>query len=147
MSKRDISRHSMCWEYGRLHWYSPEEIQRSAYSTSTLLPLLIYKNNILLQMWLWMTVNIILSYVTTVRAHWMYLWVRQHLMTSSNGNIFCVTGHLCREFTGEFPAQKPVMQSFDAFFHPCLNKRLSKQSWGWWFETSSHPLWRHCNES
>ena len=27
----------------------------------------------------------------------------------------------------------------------CLNKRLSKQSWGWWFETPSRPLWRHCN--
>ena len=26
-----------------------------------------------------------------------------------------------------------------------LNKRLSKQSWGWWFETPSRPLWRHCN--
>ena len=25
------------------------------------------------------------------------------------------------------------------------NKRLSKQSWGWWFETSSSPLWRHRN--
>ena len=24
-------------------------------------------------------------------------------------------------------------------------KRLSKQSWGWWFETLSRPLWRHCN--
>ena len=21
----------------------------------------------------------------------------------------------------------------------------SKQSWGWWFETLSRPLWRHCN--
>ena len=31
------------------------------------------------------------------------------------------------------------------FFHLCLNKRLSKQSWGWWFETSSRSLWRHCN--
>ena len=27
----------------------------------------------------------------------------------------------------------------------CLNKRLSKQSRGWWFETPSRPLWRHCN--
>ena len=27
-----------------------------------------------------------------------------------------------------------------------LNKRLSKQSWGWWFETPSRSLWRHCNE-
>ena len=26
-----------------------------------------------------------------------------------------------------------------------LNERLSKQSWGRWFETSSYPLWRHCN--
>ena len=27
-----------------------------------------------------------------------------------------------------------------------LNKRFSKQSWGWWFVTPSRPLWRHCNE-
>ena len=26
-----------------------------------------------------------------------------------------------------------------------LNKRLSEQSWGWWFETQSCSLWRHCN--
>ena len=47
--------------------------------------------------------------------------------------------------TGEFPAQKPVKQSFDAYFDVHLNKRLSKQLWGWLFETSSCPLWRHCN--
>ena len=29
---------------------------------------------------------------------------------------------------GEFPAQRPVTQSFDVFFHLRLNKRLSKQS-------------------
>ena len=28
-----------------------------------------------------------------------------------------------------------------------LNKRLSKQSWGWWFETPSWSLWRHCNRA
>ena len=33
------------------------------------------------------------------------------------------------------------------FFGLRLNKRLSKQSWGWWFETLSHPLWRHCNDT
>ena len=59
----------------------------------------------------------------------------QSMMTSSNGNIFRVTGHLCGEFTGEFPTQRPVMRSFDVFFHLRLNKQLSKQSWGWWFET------------
>ena len=26
-----------------------------------------------------------------------------------------------------------------------LSKRLGKQSWGWWFETPSPSLWRHCN--
>ena len=26
-----------------------------------------------------------------------------------------------------------------------LNKRLSNNSWGWWFETLSCPLWRQCN--
>ena len=50
-----------------------------------------------------------------------------HIMiTSSNGNIFQVTGHLCGEFTGEFLAQRPVTQSFD-YFDSHLNKRLSKQ--------------------
>ena len=68
-------------------------------------------------------------------------------MTSSNGNIFRVTGHLCGEFTGpgNFPAQRPGTRRFDVFFDLCLNKRLRKQSWGWWFETLSRPLWRHCN--
>ena len=48
--------------------------------------------------------------------------------------------------TGEVPTQRPVMRSFDVFFDLRLNKRLSKQPWGWWFETPSFPLWRHCNE-
>ena len=29
----------------------------------------------------------------------------------------------------------------------CLNKRLSKQWWDWWFETPPSPLWRHCNDN
>ena len=47
--------------------------------------------------------------------------------------------------TGEFPSQRPVTRSFDVFFDLRLNKQLSKQSWGWWFETPSRSLWRHCN--
>ena len=38
-----------------------------------------------------------------------------------------------------------MTRSFDVFFDLRLNKRLCKQSWGWWFETLSRPLWRHCN--
>ena len=59
------------------------------------------------------------------------------MMTSSNGNIFRVTGPLCREFTGH-------QRNFDVFFDLHLNKRLSKQSWGWWFETPSCSVWLHC---
>ena len=71
-----------------------------------------------------------------------------YMMTSSNGNIFRVTGPLCGEFTGpgEFPAQRPVTRSFDVFFDLRLNKRLSKQPWGWWFETPAWSLWRQRNE-
>ena len=46
---------------------------------------------------------------------------------------------------GEFPTQRPVTRSFDVFSDLHLNKWLSKQSWGWWFETLSCPLWRHYN--
>ena len=48
--------------------------------------------------------------------------------------------------TGEFPWQRPVTRSFVVFFDQRLNKHLSKQSWGWWFETPSCSLWRHCND-
>ena len=34
-------------------------------------------------------------------------------------------------------------QSFDVFFDLRLNKRLSKQPWGWWFETPPCSFWRH----
>ena len=46
---------------------------------------------------------------------------------------------------GEFPAQSPETRSYDVFFDLRLNKRLCKQSWGWWFEMLLRPLWGHCN--
>ena len=45
----------------------------------------------------------------------------------------------------EFPAKRPMTQSFDVFFDLRLNKRLSKQSWGWWFDMSWSILQCHCN--
>ena len=68
-------------------------------------------------------------------------------MTSSTGNIFALLA-LCAgnsPVTGEFSSQRPAMQSFDVFFDLRLNKRLSKQSRRWWFETPSCSLWCHCN--
>ena len=70
------------------------------------------------------------------------------MMTSSNGNIFRVTGHLCGEFTG--PRWIPRTKASDAelwcFLWSARNKRLSKQGWSWWFETLSCSLWRHRND-
>ena len=54
---------------------------------------------------------------------------------SKKTSKLCITGPLCGEFTGEFPSQRPVTRSFDVFFDLHLKKRLSKQWWGWWFET------------
>ena len=64
-----------------------------------------------------------------------------------NGSIFRVTGLLCGKFTGPrwIPLKRPVTRSFEIFFDLYLNKQLSKQSSGWWFETPSCSLWRHCN--
>ena len=76
------------------------------------------------------------------------IWGHIHMMTSSNGNIFRGTGHLCGEFTGpgEFPTQRRVTRSFDVYPDLRPNTRLSKQSWGWWFQMPLRPLWRHRNE-
>ena len=63
------------------------------------------------------------------------------MMTASNGNSFRVTGPLC----GELTAQRPVTGSFGVSLDLRLNERLSKQSWGWWFETPLRPLCRHRN--
>ena len=48
--------------------------------------------------------------------------------------------------TGEFPSQRPVTRIFFFMFSLicALNKWLSKQSRGWWFETPLRSLWRHC---
>ena len=48
--------------------------------------------------------------------------------------------------TGEFHTQRPVTRCFDVFFDLRLGKRLSKQWWGWWFETPLRPWWRHRND-
>ena len=74
----------------------------------------------------------------------LYQW-RYHQMET-----FSALLAICAEnspVSGDFPAQRPVTRSFDVFLDLRLNKRLSKQWWGWWFETISGPLWRHCNDA
>ena len=51
------------------------------------------------------------------------------MMTSSNVKFSALLA-ICAgnsPVTGEFPSQSPVTQSFDVFFDPHLDKRLSKQ--------------------
>ena len=69
-------------------------------------------------------------------------WWRHQMETFSALLVICAGNS---PVPGEFPTQRPVTRGFHVFFDLRLNKRLSKQSWGWWFETLSRPLWRHRN--
>ena len=68
-------------------------------------------------------------------------WWRHQMETFSALLVLCAGNS---PVTGEFPTQRLVTQSFDVFFYLCLNKWLSKQLWGWWFETPWCSLWHHC---
>ena len=75
------------------------------------------------------------SYVTLSNNTW---W--RHQMETFSALLALCAGN--SPVTGEFPTQRPVTRSFDVFFDLWLNKGLSKQSWGWWFETPSNwPLY------
>ena len=76
------------------------------------------------------------------------------MMTSSNGNIFRVTGLLCGKFTGtgEFHAERPVIRSFISLICAWINSWVNTSAAGdlrrnraHYDVTQSRPLWRHCN--
>ena len=101
--------------------------------------------------------NLTISFSNCIWLGFIYIkqhfWTPAHvnsggfMMTSSNGNIFRVTGHLCGEFTG--PRWIPHTKASDAelwcFLWSASDKPLSKHSRGWWFETLSRSFWRHYN--
>ena len=68
---------------------------------------------------------------------------RRHQMETLSALLAICAGN--SPVPDEFPAQRPVTRSFDVFFDLRPNKLLRKKSWGWWFETPSHPLYRHRN--
>ena len=78
----------------------------------------------------------------TFHLHWFIPWWRQQMKTCSALLVLCVGNP---PVTGGFPSQGPVTRNLDYFFDLRLNKRLDKQSRGWWFETPSRSLWRQCN--
>ena len=77
-----------------------------------------------------------------VSPGWSHSWWRHQMETFSPLLALCAGNS---PVSVEFPAQRPVPRSFDVFCDLRLDKRLSKQTWGWWFETPSCSLWRHCN--
>ena len=56
------------------------------------------------------------------------------------------TGLLCGEFTGLWWIPHTKASNAEPWCFLCPNKRLSKQSWGWLFETPLRSLWRNCSE-
>ena len=88
--------------------------------------------------------------MTFIAVNQVCLLLSLHNMMTSSNRKFSALLAICAgnsPVPGEFPAQRPVTRSFDVFFDLRLNKRLSKQSWGWWFKRLWCPLWRHCNET
>ena len=75
-----------------------------------------------------------ISYVcTTVFFPW------RHQMETFSALLAICAGN--SPVPGAFPPQRPVTRSFDVSFDLHPHKRLSKQWWGWWYETLSCPLW------
>ena len=72
----------------------------------------------------------------------VHAWWRHQMETFSALLALCAGNS---PVPGEFPTQRPVTRGFDVYFDLRPNKRLSKQSLGWWFMTLSCPLWRHRN--
>ena len=76
--------------------------------------------------------------IRSVRLSWWH-----HHMETFSALLAIIAGK--SPVTCEFPTKRPVTRNLDVSFDLHLNKRWSKQSWGWWFETASRPLWLHCN--
>ena len=71
-------------------------------------------------------------------------WWRHQMETFSALLAICAENS---PVSGEFATQRPVTRGFDVYFDLRPDKRLSKQTLGWWFETPSHSLWRHRNDT
>ena len=111
------------------------------YALTPITPSIIWKKkNIIMYQTVWSYAKrkiyaiLVVSYKTTFCVIDMIQW---SMMTSSNENIFRVTGLLCGDSptTGEFRAQRPVTRSYDVFFDLRLNQQLSKQWSRRWFKT------------
>ena len=72
-----------------------------------------------------------MKYIQNIRINWSYKSNKscsQNKTKHNKGMSICAGNS---PVTGEFPSQKPVTRNFDVLFDLHLNKRLSKQPWGW----------------
>ena len=118
-----------CWDY-------METTCNSCQNFSHLIP--VDKRNYIHPMWLFNW-----SIYQNIRNMTIETWWHHQMETFSTLLAIFAGNSLV---PGEFPTQRPVTWIFDVFFDLRLNRQLSKQWWGWWFEKLSHPLWCHCNE-
>ena len=74
-------------------------------------------------------------------------WISWLMMTSSNGNIFRVTGPLWGESIGHhvIPLTKDCDAEFWRFLWSAPEQTVEQTPRRRWFETSLRSLWRHCN--
>ena len=98
------------------------------------LPILVAKNSV--------NVGFVHSCTTTDITYSCPNISQYRMMTSSNGNISALLA-ICAGNSlviGEFPAQRPVMRSFDVFYVFCawINSWVNNREAGDW-------LWCHCN--
>ena len=108
-----------------------------------------------LSLWIWFTLSPkwlrISPNSEPIYQQWVYVTIRHNETPwwRNQMETFFALLAICAgnsPVTDEFPAQRPVTRSFDVFVDLRLNKRLSKQSWGWWFKTLTRPWWHRCND-
>ena len=100
---------------------------------------IIYSVKMLGCVYLMMNVNVFLSDSRSDSFSGQSAWWRHQIET------FSALLAICAGKSPVIPRTKASDAELWCFFDLRLNKRLSKQSWGWWFERPSRPLWRHSN--
>ena len=133
------------------HWYfslnesSPLKFLMTSQNVIPLLGFSSNKNSTIHTRWTicfsatkWLTFTVLDLIIPDILAQSSdYSWWRDQMETCSALLAICAGNS---QVPGEFPAQRPVTQSLDVFFDLRLNKRLSKQWRGWWYERPSCPL-------
>ena len=86
--------------------------------------------------------NLILPLAQTYCTCIVYFLVKIDGMVADTSTKLSIIIKIVRWISGTKASDAELWCFFD--LRP--DKLWSKQSWGWWLETPSHPLWRHRND-